>query len=230
MDTHRFVCDPEHVPVPVRGLLSTAYADERRALIGDEAMLPEHGYPPHSDTVYLCTADSDGMMVSFIQSAYKGFGSRVVAPGLGFSFQNRGRGFSLDPNHPNALAPGKRPFHTIIPGFLTKDGEAIGPFGVMGGYMQPQGHALMIVNTLDHAMDPQTSIDQLRWQWSDGRRVMLEAQMDEKIVEGLRARGHDVVVMDDLSSFGRAQIIWRLPDGTYIGGSESRTDGQASGY
>jgi gamma-glutamyltranspeptidase/glutathione hydrolase len=229
-DTFRYVGDPDMAGVPVEGMLSKAYAATRRDLIGEEAMLPAPGEPPQGGTVYLCTADRDGMMVSFIQSAYKGFGSRVVVPGLGFSFQNRGRGFSLDPDHPNALAPGKRPFHTIIPGFLTKDGEAVGPFGLMGGFMQPQGHMQMVVNTLDWAMDPQTSIDQPRWQWESGRQVMLEAQVDAGIVEGLRARGHEVRMVDDLSGFGRGQIIWRLPEGGYVGGSESRTDGQASGY
>lgn len=230
IDAHRYVADPEQAAVPVEGLLSDDYAATRRALIGDTALDPEPGEPPHSDTVYLCTADSDGMMVSFIQSAYKGFGSRVVAPGLGFSFQNRGRGFSLDPAHPNALAPGKRPFHTIIPGFLTRDGAPIGPFGVMGGFMQPQGHVQMIVNTIDHHMDPQTSIDQPRWQWDEGRRIMLESTVDPEIVEALRARGHEIDVRDDLTAFGRGQIIWRLDKGSLIAGSESRADGQAAGF
>ncbi|MGI8484858.1 MAG: gamma-glutamyltransferase [Thermomicrobiales bacterium] len=230
IDAHRYVGDPEKVEVPVNGMLSKTYASERRALIGEMALDPEPGTPPHGDTVYLCAADSDGMMVSFIQSAYMGFGSQVVAPGLGFSFQNRGRGFTLDPEHPNALAPGKRPFHTIIPGFLTKDGEPIGPFGVMGGFMQPQGHLQMIVNTIDYQMDPQTSIDQPRWQWDTGRGVMLESTVDPAILEALRQRGHEVVSKDDLTAFGRGQIIWRLPSGTMIGGSESRADGQVAGY
>src|SRR5690606_33598291 len=119
---------------------------------------------------------------------------------------------------------------TIIPGFLTQDGEAIGPFGLMGGFMQAQGHMQMVVNTLDWAMDPQTSIDQPRWQWKSGRSVMMEAQVDAGIVEGLRSGGHEVRRVEGLSGFGRGQISWRLPEGGYIGGSESRTDGQASGY
>jgi len=230
IDAHRYVGDPEKVEVPVDGMLSKTYAATRRELIGEQALDPEPGDPPHSDTVYLCAADGDGMMVSFIQSAYKGFGSQVVVPELGFSFQNRGKGFTLDPDHPNALAPGKRPFHTIIPGFLTRDGAPIGPFGVMGGFMQPQGHVQMMVNTIDYAMDPQTSIDQPRWQWDTGRKVMLESTVDPAIVEGLRQRGHEIDVKDDLSAFGRGQIIWRLDSGALVGGSESRADGQVAAY
>src|SRR4029077_11807152 len=128
-------------------LLSKAHAAERRALIDERAMLPQPGTPPHSDTTYLCAADTNGMMISLIQSTYESFGSHVVVPGTGIALQNRGSGFSLDPTHPNHLAPGKRPFHTLIPGFLTREGKPIGPFGVMGGHMQPQGHVQMVVNT-----------------------------------------------------------------------------------
>jgi gamma-glutamyltranspeptidase/glutathione hydrolase len=230
IDAHRYVGDPERVDVPVDGMLSKTYAATRRGLIGDTALDPEPGAPPHSDTVYLCAADADGMMVSFIQSAYKGFGSHVVVPGTGFSFQNRGSGFSLDPEHPNALEPGKRPFHTIIPGFLTKDGAPIGPFGVMGGFMQPQGHVQMIVNTIDYGMDPQTSLDQPRWQWDKGRTVLLESTVDPAILDALRQRGHEVESRENLGAFGRGQIIWRLLSGALIGGSDHRADGQATGY
>ncbi|HWV23149.1 MAG TPA: gamma-glutamyltransferase family protein [Thermomicrobiales bacterium] len=229
-DAQRYVGDPQHVDIPVAGMISKPYADERRQLIGEMALQPEPGLPPRSDTVYLCTADGDGMMVSFIQSAYKGFGSHVVAPGTGFSLQNRGHGFSLDPDHPNALAPGRRPFHTIIPGFLTHEGEAVGPFGVMGGHMQPQGHVQMVVNTIDYGMDPQTSIEQPRWQWTKDRNVLLETGTDPEIVEALRSRGHEIELMEDLGGFGRGQIIWKLPSGALMGGSESRADGQAVGY
>src|SRR5699024_3145997 len=145
--------------------------------------------------------------------------SHVVAPGTGFSLQNRGSAFSLDPDHPNALAPGKRPFHTIIPGFLTRDGEAIGPFGVMGGFMQPQGHLQMVVNTIDYAMDPQTSIDQPRWRWEAGRKIALEAQVDPTTVAELRELGHEIEVHEDLGDFGRGQIIWRMDSGALMGGS-----------
>lgn len=230
IDAHRYVADPDHVAVPVEGLLSKAYAEERRALIGEYALDPAPGVPPGSDTTYFCTADRDGMMVSFIQSAYTNFGSHVVVPGLGFPFQNRGKGFSLDASHPNALAPGKRPFHTIIPGFLTRDGAPIGPFGVMGGYMQPQGHVQMIVNTIDYGMDPQTSLDEPRWQWTSGRDVLLEPTTGQDIMGDLRRRGHHAAFQEQLGAFGRGQIIWRLPSGAMIAGSEPRADGQASGF
>ncbi len=229
-DAHRYVADPEHAHVPVEGMLDKAYALERRSLIGENALDPEPGTPPGSDTVYFCTADGDGMMVSFIQSAYTNFGSHVVVPGLGFPFQNRGKGFSLDPNHPNALAPGKRPFHTIIPGFLTHEGEAIGPFGVMGGHMQPQGHVQMIVNTIDHAMDPQGSLDYPRWHWADGRKVWIEPEAGQDVLDDLLRRGHEVAFQESRGTFGRGQIIWRLPSGAMIAGSEPRADGHAAGF
>src|SRR5262249_225867 len=148
-DAHAYVADPEATPVPVAGLLDGGYIAARRALVGDHAAEPAPGDPARGGTVYLCTADADGMMVSLIQSNYMGFGSFVAVPGYGFGLQNRGAGFSLDPAHPNAAAGGKRPFHTIIPGFLTRDGAAVGPFGVMGGHMQPQGHVQVMVNTID---------------------------------------------------------------------------------
>src|SRR6266700_8344450 len=149
VDAQRYISDPERVTIPTRELLSREYAARRRALIGDQALLPEPGEPLAGGTVYLCTADAQGMMVSLIQSNSDSFGSHVVVPGTGIALQNRGSAFSLDPVHPNRLEPGKRSFHTIIPGFLSQDGQAIGPFGVMGGHMQPQGHGQMIVNTLD---------------------------------------------------------------------------------
>jgi gamma-glutamyltranspeptidase/glutathione hydrolase len=228
-DAQRYVGDPEHEAVPVRGLLSPAYAATRRALIGETAGEPAAGLPPESDTVYLCAADRDGMMVSFIQSTYDSFGSHVVVPGTGIALQNRGSGFSLDPDHPNRLAPGKRPFHTIIPGFLTRDGQAVGPFGVMGGHMQPQGHVQMVVNTVDYHMDPQSSLDAPRWSWWGGRYIQLEPGA-AGLVEGLRARGHEVVVDEEVDFAGKGEIIWRLPGGGYVAGSDPRGDGQAAGY
>ena len=229
-DAQRYVGDPEHVHVPVEGMLSKDYATERRALIGENALDPAPGVPPGSNTVYFCAVDGDGMMVSFIQSGFANFGSHVVVPGLGFPFQNRGKGFSMDPAHPNALAGGKRPYHTIIPAFLTKDGEPIGPFGVMGGHMQPQGHVQMVVNTVDFGMDPQTALDYPRWHWQEGRSVQVEPAVGQEVLEELRRRGHEVEVVDALGMFGRGQIIWRLPSGAYIAGSEPRADGQAAGY
>ncbi|HEX2173890.1 MAG TPA: gamma-glutamyltransferase, partial [Dehalococcoidia bacterium] len=200
-------------------------------LIGDTAIDPVPGSPPRGGTVYLCAVDEDGLMVSYIQSNYMGFGSGVVVPGAGVAFQNRGYNFTLEADHPNRLAPGKRPYHTIIPGFLTHEGLAIGPFGVMGGFMQPQGHLQMMVNTLDYGMNPQASLDAPRWQWVGGREVIVEPDVDPAIVAGLRARGHDLQVQPHVGDgFGRGQIIWRLPNGGYVAGSDKRSDGCAAGY
>jgi gamma-glutamyltranspeptidase/glutathione hydrolase len=228
-DAHRYVADHEFSTVPIRALLDKGYAAQRRALIGDRALDPAPGDPQQGGTVYLCAVDGDGMMVSFIQSNYMGFGSGVVIPGAGIALQNRGHGFSMDPDHPNRLEPGKRPYHTIIPGFLTRGGEPVGPYGVMGGFMQPQGHMQMVVNTADYAMNPQASLDAPRWQWTHGRQVEIEADADPEIVEGLRAMGHEVTVAPPGGSFGRGQIIWRLKSGAYAAGSDKRADGYAAG-
>ncbi len=229
-DAHRYIADPERSSIPTRELLSKEYAARRRALIGEEALLPEPGNPLKGGTVYLCTADANGMMVSLIQSNYDTFGSHVVVPGTGIALQNRGSGFSLDPAHPNRLEPGKRPFHTIIPGFLTHDGVAIGPFGVMGGHMQPQGHLQMMVNTLDYGMNPQASLDAPRWFWGEERYVQVEPTFDREVAAELEKRGHEMVVDEDVDFVGCGQIIWRLPSGVYVAGSEGRTDGCAIGY
>jgi gamma-glutamyltranspeptidase/glutathione hydrolase len=229
-DALRYVADPEHVAVPIAGLLDPAYAASRRALITEQALDPAPGTPPQGGTVYLCAADADGLMVSFIQSNYMGFGSGVVVPGTGIALQNRGANFTLDPTHPNRLAPGKRPYHTIIPGFLTRDGAAVGPFGVMGGFMQPQGHLQMMVNTLLYGLNPQASLDAPRWQWEGGRTVGVEHDTTVEIIEGLQARGHDVVAREPSAHFGRGQIIWRLPGGGYLAGSDKRADGAAVGF
>lgn len=229
-DAQRYIADPERAAVPTEALLSPEYAARRRALIGDRALEPVAGDPLKGGTVYLCATDSEGMMVSLIQSNYMGFGSGVVVPGTGVALQNRGMGFSLQPGHPNQLEPGKRPFHTIIPGFLTRNGEAVGPFGVMGGHMQPQGHVQMIVNTLDYGFNPQASLDAPRWYWAQGREVEVEPGVSGEIVEQLRARGHMVTVAQERGTFGRGQIIWRLPSGAYVAGSDGRADGYAVGY
>ena len=230
VDAQRYIADPERVKVPTRELLSKEFASRRRALIGQQALLPESSDQFTSDTVYLCAADADGMMVSFIQSTYNSFGSHVVVPGTGMALQNRAYAFSLDPLHLNCLEPGKRPFHTIIPGFLTHNGEAVGPFGVMGGHMQPQGHVQMMVNTLDYGLDPQASLDAPRWFWGEERWVQVEPTMDPASVETLKQHGHEMNVDDEVDFVGRGQIIWRLPSGVYIAGSEPRADGCALGY
>jgi gamma-glutamyltranspeptidase/glutathione hydrolase len=230
-DVHHFVADPTQARVPVAKLLSKAYAARRRALIGEQALLAEVGDPLGSDTTYLCAADVDGMMVSFIQSTFNAFGAHIVVPGTGFPLQNRGSGFSLVEGHANLLAPRKRPFHTLIPGFLTHAGQAVGPFGVMGGHMQPQGHVQMMVNTLDYAMDPQSSLGTPRWRWDQERSIKLEPGA-ASLAEELAKRGHAVEVDAEVDWAGRGQIIWRLSGATggYIAGSEPRADGQAAGY
>jgi gamma-glutamyltranspeptidase/glutathione hydrolase len=229
-DGLRYIADPEKAHVPIEGLLDKGYAAERRRLIDDRALEPAPGAPPGGGTVYLCAADGDGMMVSFIQSNYMGFGSGLVVPGTGIALQNRGACFVLDPGHPNCVAPGKRPYHTIIPAFLTHGGAAVGPFGVMGGYMQPQGHLQMVVNMVDYGMNPQTSLDAPRWQWLRGKDVEVEMAAAQHIIAGLDARGHQVKASGSVAGFGRGQIIWRLPNGAYVAGSEPRADGCAVGY
>ena len=229
-DSKRYVADPTKVDVPVKGLLDKAYAAERRKLIGERALDPAPGEPPRGGTVYLCAADGDGLMVSFIQSNYQGFGSGVVPPGTGIALQNRGHGFTLQAGHPNQVAPGKRPYHTIIPAFMTQGGKAAGPFGVMGGFMQPQGHLQMVVNQVDYGMNPQTSLDAPRWQWMSGRQVTVEQATPGHVVHGLVARGHQVSIPSAIGGFGNGEIIRRLANGAYVVGSEPRTDGAAVGF
>lgn len=229
-DGKAYIADPRHHEVPIAHLLSAAYARGRARLIGPKAGLPAPGRLPASGTVYLCTADGDGMMVSYIQSNYMGFGSGLVVPGTGIALQNRGHNFSLEAGHPNELRPGKRPYHTIIPAFLGKDGKAIGPFGVMGGFMQPQGHLQVVANTVDFQLNPQASLDAPRWQWLSDKTVELEYGTPEHIGLGLRRRGHDVRWAVGSTGFGRGEIIWRLDDGVLVGGTESRTDGQVAAW
>jgi gamma-glutamyltranspeptidase/glutathione hydrolase len=230
-DAHAYVADPAAMPVSVSDLLDPAYLAGRRAIITDRAGVPPPGEPARGGTVYLCTADAGGMMVSLIQSNYMGFGSFVAAPGTGFGLQNRGAGFALDPAHPNVVAPLKRPFHTIIPGFLTRDGAAVGPFGVMGGHMQPQGHLQVIMSTVDDGADPQEALDRPRWFWHAGRTVLVEPDLlDDAGRRELAARGHDVSVSGEAGGFGYGQVIWRSPHGGYVAGTEPRADGVALGY
>ena len=229
-DGRRYITDPRHMDVRVEDLLSPGYAAGRRALVGPSAGAPAAGRPARGGTVYLATADGAGTMVSFIQSNYMGFGSGVVVPGTGISLQNRGCAFSLDPAAANRLEPGKRTYHTIIPGFLTRDGVPVGPFGVMGGHMQPQGHLQVVMNTLDFGLNPQAALDAPRWQWIQGRTVELEPA-PPPVLEALRGMGHDVRVTEEPSGFGRGQIIWRDPvSGVLAGGTEPRTDGAIAAY
>jgi gamma-glutamyltranspeptidase/glutathione hydrolase len=224
-DGEGFVADPDFMRVTTRDLLSPEYGQRRRALISDRAALPSAGDPEGSGTVYLATADEGGDMVSMIQSNYTGFGSGVVIPGTGIALHNRGANFSFDPAHPNALAGGKRPYHTIIPGFITRGGRAVGPFGVMGGFMQPQGHLQLVMNLLDFHMDPQRALEAPRWQWLGGLRVGVEAGFPEEVLAGLEALGHDLVRDYDPVRMGRGQMIIKLDNGLYAGGTEPRADG-----
>jgi gamma-glutamyltranspeptidase/glutathione hydrolase len=228
-DAHAYVTDPAAMTVPVAAMLDPGYLARRRALICDRAVTPPPGDPARGGTVYLCAADADGMMVSLIQSNYMGFGSFVVAPGTGFTLQNRGGGFSLDPAHPNVVAPGKRPYHTIIPGFLSRGGEMVGPFGVMGGHMQPQGHLQVVLSTVDDGCDPQEALDRPRWYWHAGRLVHVERGLAGD-ADALRGRGHEVTIADEPGGFGYGQAIWRSPSGGYVAGTEPRADGVALGY
>lgn len=229
-DGRKYVADPRYMKAQVAQLLADEYTAKRRALIGHDALLPEPGDPFCGGTVYLCAADGEGNMVSYIQSNFMGFGSGIVVPGYGIALNDRGAGFSLDPQHDDYLAPLKKPYHTIIPGFLTKDGEAVGPFGVMGGFMQPQGHVQVMQNCIDFGMNPQEALDAPRWQWVAGKKVMIEAGAGEEIISGLRARGHELIVTDDTIEFGRGQMIWRGDNGVLVGATEPRADGTVAAW
>ena len=269
-DRAKFYADPEFAKIPLAGLLSKEYAAERRKLIdpGHAAKAVEAGMPlangaglqptreprqdstatpkrspvDDGDTIYMCTADDEGNMVSLIQSNYRGMGSGIVVPGLGFMFQDRGELFSMDPPHGNVYAPGKRPFHTIIPGFVMKDGKPWEAFGVMGGGMQPQGHVQVLTNQIDFGLNAQEAGDASRWQhegdneptgekMEKGGYVEVESGIPYEIVRELKKRGHDVRF--DVGGYGGYQAIKvELHDGqrVYVGASESRKDGQAAGY
>jgi gamma-glutamyltranspeptidase/glutathione hydrolase len=233
VDAHAYVGDPRRVDVPVAGLLSGRYARERRALIAkDRALFPEPGNPPRDgDTVYLTVADGAGNMVSWIQSLYMGFGSGITAGDTGVQLQNRGANFSLTPGHPNEVAPGRRPYHTIIPGFITRDGRPWASYGVMGGFMQPQGHLQVGVNLVDFGMNPQAALDAPRFNWLQGRAVALEPGFGAAVREELARRGHALLPVGAAVHYGGGQVILRDPDsGVLIGGSEPRNDGAAVGW
>ncbi|MFB7303124.1 gamma-glutamyltransferase family protein [Heyndrickxia sporothermodurans] len=230
-DGKAFITDQRHMKLTTEHLLSEEYARTRRELIEDMALVPDPYKPPSGGTVYLAAADGEGNMVSFIQSNYMGFGSGIVIPGTGIALQNRGHDFSLDPEHSNALQPGKKTYHTIIPGFLTKDNQAVGPFGVMGGYMQPQGHFQVVMNTVDFHLNPQAALDAPRWQWIEGKKVVVEANFPNHLVQALIRLGHQIEIAPDTGGFGRGQIIWRNPEtGVLMGGTESRTDGSIAAW
>ncbi|WP_313495726.1 gamma-glutamyltransferase [Stenotrophomonas sp.] len=246
-DRARFYADPAFSPAPVQRLISKDYAAQRRSLISMDKALKEvqPGTPrqlEEGDTIYMTVADADGMMVSLIQSNYRGMGSGMAPPGLGFILQDRGEMFVLQKNHPNGYAPGKRPFQTIIPAFITKDGKPFASFGVMGGAMQPQGHAQIVMNLVDFGMNLQEAGDAPRIQHEgsteptgqatvmrDGGEVNLETGFSYDAVRSLMRKGHRVTFAD--GPYGGYQAIMRDPEsGVYYGASESRKDGQAAGY
>jgi gamma-glutamyltranspeptidase/glutathione hydrolase len=221
--------------VTVEHLLDDGYLAARARMIdikraGDFL----HGAPPSGGTIYLSSADESGMMVSLIQSNYMGFGSGIVVPGTGVSLQNRGHGFSLVDDHPNQVAPGKRPFHTIIPAFLTRDGKAQMSFGVMGGNMQPQGHLQTLVRMLVYRQQPQAACDAPRWKVHTGLALDCEPSMNPATVEALKNLGHKIEsIADSYMDFGSGQFIWSLSEDRedgYVAASDSRRDGHAVGF
>ena len=234
-DAAAHVADPSHMRVSADALLDRDYLASRARLV-DPGRAGRYGagQPPGGATVYLCAADAQGRMVSFIQSNFKGFGSGVVVPGTGIALHNRGMGFSLEPGHPNLVAGGKRPYHTIIPAFMTRDGQPVMAFGVMGGNMQPQGHLQVAMRFIDDRRNPQACSDAPRWRIDDAGQLTVEAATPAAAVQGLQAMGHSVRVMPhDSLDFGSAQLIARLSEGLddgYATGSDHRRDGQAVGF
>jgi gamma-glutamyltranspeptidase/glutathione hydrolase len=230
-DVHRYVADASAMQVTPAMLLDRGYLRERAALIDPRrAQSFAAGAPPRGGTVYICAADAEGRIVSLIQSNYMGFGSGVVVPGTGISLQNRGAGFTLEPGHPNEVAGGKRPFHTIIPGFMTERGKPLAAFGVMGGPIQPPGHVQTVVRMRDYGMNPQAALDAPRWKVNVGRSIDLEASASRELRDGLIALGHQLEsIPDSYMDFGAGQVILRAEAG-YIAASDPRRDGQAAGF
>jgi gamma-glutamyltranspeptidase/glutathione hydrolase len=232
-DAYRYIADPEWMDVKVDALLDKSYLKQRAKLIRmDKAGEPNFGTPTQGGTVYLTAADESGMMVSLIQSNYMGFGSGIVIPGTGIAMQNRGHGFNLNLGHPNCVAPNKRPYQTIIPGFLTDLANApLMSFGVMGGHMQPQGHVQMVLRIADYGQNPQTASDAPRWIVNPDNTIGLEPDLLCKVGDELTRRGHRIAIAEGVNfAFGGAQLIWRLGDDGYCAGSDHRKDGGAVGY
>lgn len=236
-DLYAHVGDPDHMQVDAKALLDETYLRHRASLV-DPAKAGQYpsGQPTSGGTVYLCAADAQGRMISYIQSNFKGFGSGVVVPGTGISLHNRGMAFSLQPGHPNVVAPGKRPLHSIIPAFMTRAGKPLMAFGVMGGNMQAQGHLQMTLRCAVEGLNPQSASDAPRWRINDIGELIMEAEWPAAVIEQLKAMGHDPKVQPNNSlDFGSAQLIAQLPSHvgdtvTYVGGSDTRRDGQVVGY
>jgi gamma-glutamyltranspeptidase/glutathione hydrolase len=237
-DVYRYVAEAGSMEVTAAQMLDKSYLKERAKLIDmQRAQDFKAGNPAKGGTIYLTAADENGMMVSFIQSNYMGFGSGCVEPTYGVSLQNRGHAFAVRPgglNPANLVAPGKRPFHTIIPAFLTKDGQPVMSYGVMGANMQPQGHVQTLVRMLDYAQNPQAACDAPRWRYNEGLVINVEAGMDPHTVQGLQQRGHAMeVINDSYQDFGSGQFIWRMGEPKiegYVAASDSRRDGLVAGF
>jgi gamma-glutamyltranspeptidase/glutathione hydrolase len=252
-DAFTYIGDPDAAPIPWLSRLSREFAVQRRSGFGPIATATGPGTTAVGDTVYLCTADASGMMVSFMQSNYSGwlhgFGSGVVVPETGIALHSRGSAFTLEEGHPNVLASRKRPFHTLAPAFLTREGRALGPFGVIGGPIQPQAHVQFVLNEVLYGLNPQANLDAPRFQWLDGDRVEVELSVPSEIMQGLVARGHELLPCVEFAAlpprfngslgsgglvgigdFGRAQMIRRQDDGAYVAASDWRAGGCAAGY
>ena len=230
-DAFAYVADLDHMPFAPKTLLDRAYLRDRAKRIDmKRAQNFGAGSPPEGGTVYLTAADERGMMVSMIQSNFMGFGSGVVVPGTGISLQNRGASFVATEGHPNQVGPKKRPYQTIIPGFVTKDGKPVMSFGLMGGTMQPQGHTQVIVRIADYGQNPQAACDGPRFRFVQGLDVSVEQdRFAAETLAELQRRGHRIVTVDDYNQFGSAQMIWKLESG-YLAASDPRRDGQAAGF
>jgi gamma-glutamyltranspeptidase/glutathione hydrolase len=228
-DAHAYVSDPAYMNVRPTDLLDADYLRHRASLIDRTRATPMSAGTPRGGTVYLTAADAAGMMVSMIQSNYDGFGSGVVVPGTGISLQNRGTNFVATPGHPNQVGPNKRPYHTIIPAFLTKNGAPVMSFGVMGGPMQPQGHVQVLVRIADYGQNPQTACDAPRFRVLGGLHVNVEAGFPPATAQGLLDLGHQIAMADGHDEFGSCQAIWRLDDG-YLGVTDPRRDGQVAAF
>ena len=230
VEAHRHIADPNYMPASPADFLQPDFLARRaREIRMDRASHPVSGIPKDYGTVYLSAADKNGMMVSFIQSNYMGFGSGIVIPGTGISLQNRGCGFVLEQGHPNCVAGAKRPYHTIIPGFVTQNDRPLMSFGVMGGHMQPQGHLQMMVRIFDYGQNPQAACDAPRWIVNTDLSIGLEPGFSADLIRELSARGHNIISNESTAQFGGAQLIFCLEDG-YCAASDPRKDGQALGF
>ncbi|NLY09545.1 MAG: gamma-glutamyltransferase family protein [Tissierellia bacterium] len=224
-DVMQYITDSNYMKTSPNELLSSSYIRQRKELIGEKAMVPVAGRPKSAGTVYMAAADKSGKMVSWIQSNYTNFGSGIVVPGTGISLHNRGCNFTLEPGHVNEASGGKKPYHTIIPGFITKENNAVGAFGIMGAFMQPQAHVQVVLNLIEYGLNPQAALDAWRWQWMGGKKVELEPQVPFEIASELMDRGHHVKYSKFRNHMGRGQIILKDGKGIFAGGTEPRTDG-----